>query len=122
MLIKIPIRLVSESNICEHWSKKSKRHKTQKLLVRAFLNQYDLGKPPYIVKLTRFAPRPFDSDNNQICFKWIRDACSEVLLSCNIPGQADNDNRIQWHYAYEKTIAKEHYLTIEIHHVDSFFP
>jgi hypothetical protein len=121
MLVKIPIRLVSESNTREHWAKKSKRHKMQKLLVRAFLNQHDLGNPPYIVKLTRFAPRPFDSDNNQSCFKWIRDACSEVLLSCNIPGQADNDNRIQWHYAYEKTKDKEHFLTIDIKPVASFF-
>jgi hypothetical protein len=116
--VKIPLRLVNESNFSEHWSKRSKRHKQQKMIVRAFLGQHKYESPPYIILLTRHSPRSFDThDNNRTNFKWIVDATSEYLLDCKLPGRADHDTRIQWHYAYEKTKNKEHFITIQVESV-----
>ena len=114
MKIKIPLKLASEANSSEHWSKKSKRHKNQKFIVTAFMKTFECGQAPWVVKLTRFAPRPFDSDNAQMAFKYVRDAISEYLLDCKLAGRADSDPRISWEYAYEKTKDAEHYITIEV--------
>jgi hypothetical protein len=113
-MIKIPLRIVSEANASEHWTKKSKRHKLQKMLVRAYLQKERYGLPPYNITLTRHAPRLFDSDNLQGSFKYIRDALSEYLLDCSIAGRADSDARITWNYSQEKTKDKEYFITIRI--------
>ncbi len=114
MIVKIPIRLISESNSSEHWSKKSKRHKIQKLLVRSYLNRGCLPSLPCTVTLTRYAPRSFDSDNLQGSCKYVRDSVSEALTNTTQAGMADNDPRIKWVYKQEKTKEKEYFVTIEI--------
>lgn len=114
MIVKIPIRLVSEANSSEHWTKKSKRHKIQKFLVTSYLKTKVIPELPFCVTLTRFAPRPFDGDNLQTAFKYVRDALSEYVTGCNQAGMADSDPRITWEYKQEKTTGKEHYITIEI--------
>jgi len=120
-LITIPIRLKNEANSNKHWSKKVKDHQTQKMLVRAFMPSKP-PSPPCIVLLTRHAPRPFDSDNLQMAFKWIRDELAGILLHHADGSRVDNDYRIQWHYAQKKTIDKEYFITIEIEPVPSFQP
>lgn len=114
MIIKIPIRLVSESNSSEHWTKKSKRHKIQKLLVKSYLEREKTPSLPCTVTFTRHAPRPFDDDNMQGSCKFIRDQVSETLTCTTLAGRADNDPRIKWAYKQEKTTEKEHFVTIEI--------
>ena len=121
--IQIPIRLANEANSREHWLKKGKRHTMQKFIVRAYMNNaFPLGSYPMpcIILLTSHAPRKKDDDNNIYNFKWIRDAISEFLLECDKPGGADNDARIQWHYAQKKSKPKEYFITIEVWPVDSF--
>lgn len=114
MLLKIPIKLVSEANSSEHWTKKSKRHKIQKLLIRSYLMREKIPPLPICVTLIRYAPRPFDSDNLQSAFKYARDAISEFVTGCNQAGMADSDPRIKWVYKQEKTTEKEHFILIEI--------
>lgn len=114
MIIKIPIRLVSESNSNEHWTKKSKRHKIQKLLVKSYVERDKLPALPCTVTFTRHAPREYDSDNLQSSCKYLRDQVSESLTKTTQAGRADSDPRIKWHYKQEKTKDKEHFVTIEI--------
>ena len=120
-MIKIPLKLESEANSNEHWSKSYKRHRMQKKIIRAYLKK-EYCSPllsvmfeiPICVTLTKYAPREFDSDNLQSAFKYIRDAISEYVTGCTIAGRADNDTRISWDYKQEKTKNKEYYITIEI--------
>lgn len=112
--IKIPIKLGNEANSREHWAKKSKRHKQQKMLVRAYMARYSGYPLPCIVTLKRFSPRSFDSDNLQTAFKYIRDAVSEYVTETKQAGMADSDPRISWEYCQEKTNEKEHYIIIQI--------
>ena len=119
--IKIPIRIVSEANSNEHWIKKAKRHKQQKLLIRAYMKQHTFSLP-IRVKLTRHAPRPFDSDNLQSAFKYIRDAVAENLTGIKKAGMADSDLRIIWEYFQEKTTDKEYFVTLLFSQVDILDP
>ena len=116
--ITIPLRLQSEANSSEHWSKKAKRHKQQKMVVRAYM-QWQTCDLPCTITLTRAAPRPFDSDNLQSAFKYIRDTIAAYIIGNDIPGIADSDIRITWKYEQKKTKDKEHYITIQI---DSCIP
>jgi hypothetical protein len=100
--LNLPIRLVSESNCSEHWSKKAKRHKTQQWLVKHYLNDYDLSRMlPCTITLTRRAARNLDDDNLVGAFKWIRDQVAACLIPGKRPGMADSDPRIKWLYAQE---------------------
>lgn len=114
--ITIPLRLVSEANSTEHWSKKAKRHKEQHLVVKAYLNQLsgNSRQLPCTVTLIRCAPRKFDDDNLQSAFKHIRDIIAHVITQSNRLGQGDNDERIKWIYKQKTTKDKEHYITIQI--------
>jgi hypothetical protein len=58
--------------------------------------------------MTRYAPRPYDDDNIRSAFKYVRDAISEFVLGladnkAYKAGRADNDPRLTWVYAQEKT-------------------
>lgn len=110
----IPISIVSEANSNEHWSKKSKRHAIQKMLVKSWMNQQKIPLLPCIVKLTRAAPRKFDSDNLQSAFKYVRDAIGEYLTDEEQAGRGDDDPRITWEYYQKKTSQKESYIEISI--------
>lgn len=115
MLIKIPIKLASEANSSEHWTKSSKRHRQQKLVTRAYINKHlDKIPVPCVVTLTRHSPRPYDCDNNTNAFKYVRDAVSEAILNCKLAGRADSDPRIKWQYGRDKTSDAEYFITIKI--------
>jgi len=115
MLLKIPIRLVSESNSSEHWTKSSKRHKLQKLIVKSYLFREVLPPLPCTITLTRHAPRPFDVDDNlPTSFKYVKDQISETMTNTTLAGRADSDPRMKWVYKQEKTKDKEHFVTIDI--------
>ena len=59
--------IVSEGNRSwEHWSKKSKRHKSQHFLIECFMNQQPDVILPCLITLTRIAPRMLDEDDNVI--------------------------------------------------------
>lgn len=112
---KIPIRVESELNLSEHWTKKSKRHTNQKMAVHSYLriDRPDI-KPPCIIKLTRIAPRRFDSDNLVGGFKYIKDAIAEYIHPNLAIGRADDDPNIKWEYAQQKGEPKEYAMTLEV--------
>lgn len=99
----LPIETVSEANLQQHWSKKHKRHKAQKIQIWC---KFQKEKPsislPCIVHLTRISPRFLDDDNLRVAFKWIRDEIANNIIPGKAAGRADDDPRIEWQYSQEK--------------------
>lgn len=125
---EIPLKTVSESNCREHWTKSSKRHRQQQFIIRAVYNAESQEITlPCTVKMTRMSSRLLDDDNLRIAFKWIRDEISECLIpeKCasyvdnngnirRLKGRADDDARINWKYAQEKSKIKGVKIEFEI--------
>ncbi len=110
----IPVQVISEANIREHWRKAHKRHKDQKFIVRMeFLNQKIPQRLPVTITMTRLSPRNLDSDNLQAAFKYVRDAISEHFITDKAPGRADDDPRFTW--LYEQKKSKDKCILIECH-------
>lgn len=130
IIAELPIKTVSEANSSEHWTEKSKRHKSQQFIIRHFVNtQIKALSFPCKVTLTRLSMRFLDEgDNLPMAFKWIKDELSESLLAgsennpksyrnkhgklISIKGRHDSDERIKWRYGQEK--AKIQGIRIEI--------
>jgi hypothetical protein len=97
----IPIKLISEANNRDHWTKKSKRSQVIKMIVRADLMKFKSHwRFPLSVVLTRIG-RKLDEDNLAYAFKAIRDEIADYILPGMAKGRADSDPRITWHYQQE---------------------
>lgn len=108
----IPIKLMSESNVHEHWTKKAARKKKQWKLVQMVMGRHRT-RPPCAIMLTRIAPRPLDADDNlRAAFKTVKDAIADLMIPGLAPGRADGDDRLIWIYGQKKGIPK--YYAIEI--------
>lgn len=114
----LPIRTVSESNLSEHWTTKSKRHKQQQFFVRClFKHEAQEIKLPCIITLIRLSSRFLDSEENlPMAFKWIKDEIGACLFPDKVviyhkkggkfvknKGHADSDARVVWKYSQEKS-------------------
>lgn len=113
---QLPIKTASEANSSEHWTKKAKRHRLQKLCIKA---AYRADKPqiqlPCACVLTRIAPRQLDcQDNLPMSLKFITDAIAEEITGNYVPGRADGCKEITWEYKQEKGKPKEYAVRIEI--------
>ena len=105
----IDLLTISEANATgEHWTKKHKRHKAQKLRVLIELMNHQVKvQLPCIIKLSRLSPRLLDTgDNLPMSLKYIRDSISEYIFPNKKAGRADDDPRIEWQYAQEKSKKK----------------
>lgn len=112
--IFIPLKIVSEANLREHWRISYKRHKDQKNVVSfELIVRYVPRKLPVTVTLTRVSPRTLDDDNLLTSLKYIRDAIAEYFVPGLQPGRADNDNRITWKYSQDKSVHKGVRLTFD---------
>lgn len=95
--IRLPLKLVSEANVREHWAKKAGRAKIQKFATRVAV-QWVMSerqqKPPMPcrVVLTRLGKRKLDSDNLQRAFKAVRDGVAKAV------GIDDGSDELQWEY------------------------
>jgi hypothetical protein len=109
MVMLLPIRTQSESNLREHFFVKAKRAKAQRSATLKLCEQH-LAVPafPCVVKLTRVAPRVLDSDNLARCFKAIRDSIAEFL------GVDDRDPRVHYLYDQEKGAPKHYAVRVEV--------
>jgi hypothetical protein len=112
----IPLKIISEANKSEHWSKKSARHRKQKYMISLFLKpMISKISLPCHVELTRIAPRMFDVvDNLPISLKWAIDAIAGLLLPNLAPGRADADERISWSLSQERRGIREYGLKVVI--------
>jgi hypothetical protein len=111
--------IVSEGNRSwEHWSKKSKRHKSQHFLIECFMNQQPDVILPCLITLTRISPRMLDEDDNlPYSFKWYKDALADYIIPGKASGRADDDKRLHWRYKQEKGKVREYALKVEIENV-----
>jgi len=119
LIIKIPLKTVSEANTSsEHWTKKHKRHKKQKLVVQTFLRPHkeNIHLPCHIT-LTRIAPRKLDKDENlPMSFKYIKDYICDFITPGLQAGRADENPDLSFSFGQEKGKPKEYAIIIEIIH------
>ena len=96
--LTIPVRLISEANQRGHWRKHAQRHKSHRAIAAVMLRSVMTCRvyPPFVVTITRVAPRSLDSDNLASSAKSLRDGLADQLQV------NDNDPRIDWRYAQEK--------------------
>lgn len=113
--INLPIKLVSELNLREHWTKKSKRHeKLRKIINIAFLTHKRHITLPCCVTLTRIGPRELDYINFIGCLKSLQDYVADQIIPGLAMGRADGDPRIEWKYTQEKGLPKQYACRILI--------
>ena len=112
----LPVRLISEANNTDHWTKKRKRFKAQKDWITVMYRQDGCPEIPVncIVVLTRIAPRELDDDNMIACCKHFRDYISDLIRPNMAPGRSDDCKTIEWNYKQEKGNPKEYAVKIEV--------
>ena len=116
---ELPVKLTSEANSSDYWTKKKKRKDAQKVYIDLYCkNLIQDIILPCTITLIRRSPRQFDDDNLTIAFKTIRDRLAQLLFPGSKPGQKDSDKRIKWIYLQEKNIIpKQHSIIIQIEDV-----
>ena len=114
MIFYIPMRVVSEANLREHWRKRHARHKLIEKTLWVYFKNAKIELPCEIM-LTRIAPRPLDEDNLiGGAMKHIRDTIADFLIPGKAPGRADADKRLKWLYRQDHRAPREYALEIEI--------
>jgi len=121
--LRIPIKTVSEANSSEHWTKKHKRHKAQKLAVGLYFRGdvskavLQAGLPLHIV-ITRIAPRELDEgDNLPMSVKPIRDYLAALIKPGLQIGRADGTSDFAFDVTQEKGKPKEYAVRIEFYNM-----
>jgi hypothetical protein len=102
IVVTLPIKIVSEANLRQHWRKAAARKKLHRQTARLVLQQHarPMGETEqFTVTLTRVAPRKLDDDNLASGFKAVRDGIADWL------GIDDGSPRIRWQYAQHKSEA-----------------
>ena len=127
---QLPIKTANEANSSEHWTKKAKRRKMQRWMIKAALRAEPLivalperrnddshfALCKIRIVLSRIAPRNLDShDNLPMAFKGIVDAISEELTGNYVAGRADDADWITWEYRQEKGKVRQYAVRIEIY-------
>lgn len=93
--VVLPIKTINPLNGSHgHWRVTSARRKRERGLAAMLVPAHSL---PCVVTLTRLSSGTLDDDNVRAALKSVRDGIADKL------GVADNDPRIQWRYAQEKT-------------------
>lgn len=107
--VVLPIKIVSVSNLREHYMVRAKRSKVHRHTAATMLRA--AGKPPappVSVTLTRIGARTLDTDNLSSGCKAARDGIADWL------GLDDGDERITWRYGQQKGAAGEFGLIVEV--------
>lgn len=75
------LRLTNGANAREHWATKARRAKRERgLILRALLaSGVRVPRGPWLVEITRIAPRRMDSDGATIACKHLRDGVADWL-------------------------------------------
>lgn len=93
VLLRLPIRVESESNARGHWAAKHRRTAATRGPVALLARPQVSGLVgPWSVLMTRVAPRKLDDDNLRGALKAARDGVADAL------GVDDADDRVTWQY------------------------
>lgn len=109
--LSIPVKLVSEANMREHWAIKRKRNKQHQMTVTYALAglKRDIPAFPVRVIMTRVGVRKLDPDNLAGSFKHVQDGIAKVL------GCDDGDEtKVTWEYRQRKGVPKEYSMDLII--------
>lgn len=108
--VEIPMKINSEANNRDHWTKKLKRKRALWGMISLYLSEKTFPLPCKVT-LTRMGKRTLDEDNLAYAFKGVRDAVSKIIIEAsNLPsdtiyrpmGYHDSDPRIKWSYDQKK--------------------
>ena len=111
LLVMLPLRTVSEANVKEHWARRSKRVKMQRLTAKMMLTldkRWCAKQNSFAVRITRIAPKKLDSDNLAISNKAIRDGIADAI------GIDDGSPKFTWQYEQESGAPKFYAVRVEI--------
>lgn len=112
LIVKIPVRLVSEGNMRQHWTKAHKRKKDVQRTIILFLQPHKKPSLPCRITLTRIAPRSLDMDNLATCLKSSIDCIADWLLPGMAAGRADGDVKLEFMWDQRKGDPKEYALEV----------
>lgn len=121
-LIEMQMELKSEANLSEHWGKRHKRHKQQRMILFAAFNNHFKGlrvqEPVYLpchVVMTRIAPRMLDKEDNlPMSMKFVKDWVADYICPGMAPGRADDNKQLSFEFKQEKGLPKQKLLRVEI--------
>jgi hypothetical protein len=121
VIITLPIKTESESNLREHWGAKHRRSSKQrwntKIIVQSKLNSLPSDHPlmvairkyrPLSITLVRLAPRKLDEGNIQAAFKAVQDGVSDAL------DIDDGSPLLHWSYEQRKGEPKEYSVVVRL--------
>lgn len=109
--LALPIRTVSETNQREHWSRRHKRRRAQRLTVALTMTPLVVGLRGFVglnVMLTRIAPRELDDDNLRGALKAVRDGVADAL------GIDDGDRRVTWLYGQGRGTPRAYGVEVQV--------
>ena len=95
----VPMITVSEANVSDHWTKKSKRHKLQqwKIFCALYNAKVKMDLPINILMIRR-GKRKMDFDNLVSSLKHSRDEIANYFIPGLAKGRADDSSELNWHY------------------------
>lgn len=97
--VVIPIRTVSALNAREHWTKRTRRVKAERMATFYTLKPHKPPAMPCVVTMTRLGPsNGLDDDNLRGALKGVRDQIAEWF------GIDDRDPRVVWAYGQRRQI------------------
>lgn len=108
LTLTMRLKIISEANARNHWAVRAGRAKEAREAVYRRLCKECVPAGPWIVTLTRVAPRELDGDNLQAAFKAARDGVADAL------GIDDRNPRATWLYKQEHAPPKEYSVRIRI--------
>lgn len=109
LVLKLPIRVVSEANAHAHWRSRQTRAKQQRYEVGWAWVAARLPRGtgiPARVRLVRYGHKELDGDNLSGSFKHVRDEVANLL------GFDDHEKAVVW--TYEQELAKGYGIRIEV--------
>lgn len=108
IVVELPIKTVAGLNAREHWRKRSKRVRAERVAANFGIRSPGMPNLPVAVTLTRLSAGTLDDDNLQGAFKAIRDGVADAY------GVPDNDPRIAWRYSQERCKRGQFGVRIEV--------
>lgn len=109
LCVTLPVRLRSIVNVGAHPLQEWRRAKEQKAAVRALIQPFMLPRLPAVITITRLGPKKYDTDNNVISAKRIRDEIASMY------GVDDGSDLYEWRV--EQELAKAYGVRIEVERV-----
>lgn len=115
LVIRIPVRTVSEANTHTHWRERARRAKEQRTAAYWAVHVTNFARlhgglfiDPLTVTITRVAPRALDDDNLASSQKHVRDGIADALCI------DDRDPRVSWRYAQRRGEPKQYAVEVSI--------